>query len=385
MSNGTPLLIENVEEEFDPVLDPVLNKAVIRSGKFLKINLPDKDGCEYNDKFKLYFTTKLANPHYTPELSAQTTIIDFTVTLQGLEDQWLSIVVNHERSDLEQQRVQLVKDITVYKAKVAELEEQLLFKLANVEGNLLDDKDILDVLNNTKNTSTEVAIKLKDAAETQEVIATTCEDYRPVATRGSIMYFLLVECSNINPMYQTSLLQFLELFDISMSNAAAGEVVSKRCKNIIEENTHTVFLYITRGLLERHKLLFVLLLCLKIQLKSGELKADEFGCLLKGGAALDPKAQKRKPGEWLPDNSWLNMCQAALSLTCFKDCLMTCSVTLKLGTPGMTMRIQKFGQFLSMKVGSTLSKRWCSFGLSVRIASWSRPKSTLLQQWGRGS
>lgn len=321
MSNGTPLLIENIEEEMDPVLDPVLNKAVIRSGKFLKINLPDKEGCEYNDEFKLYFTTKLANPHYTPELSAQTTIIDFTVTLQGLEDQLLSIVVNHERSDLEQQRVQLVKDITVYKAKVAELEEQLLFKLANVEGNLLDDKDILDVLNNTKNTSTEVAIKLKDAAETQEVIATTCEDYRPVATRGSIMYFLLVECSNINPMYQTSLLQFLELFDISMSNAAAGEVVSKRCKNIIEENTHTIFLYITRGLLERHKLLFVLLLCLKIQLKSGELKADEFGCLLKGGAALDLKSQKRKPGEWLPDNSWLNMCQAALSLTCFKGLL----------------------------------------------------------------
>jgi len=321
MSNGTPLLIENIEEEMDPVLDPVLNKAVIRSGKFLKINLPDKEGCEYSDKFKLYFTTKLANPHYTPELSAQTTIIDFTVTMQGLEDQLLSIVVNHERPDLEQQRVQLVKDITDYKAKVAELEEQLLYKLANVEGNLLDDKDILDVLNNTKNTSTEVAAKLASAAETQEVIQTTCEDYRPVATRGSIMYFLLVECSNINPMYQTALIQFLELFDISMSDAAEGAVVAQRCKNIIEENTHQVFLYITRGLFERHKLLFVLLLCLKIQMKAGILRGDEFSCLLKGGAALDLKSQKRKPGEWLPDNAWLNMCQTALSISCYKGLL----------------------------------------------------------------
>lgn len=321
MANGTPLLIENIEEEVDPVLDPVLNKAVIRSGKFLKINLPDKEGCEYNDKFRLYFTTKLANPHYTPELSAQTTIIDFTVTMQGLEDQMLSIVVNHERPDLEEQRVQLVKDITDYKAKVAELEAQLLFKLANVEGNLLDDKDILDVLNNTKTTATEVAIKLTAAAETQQVIQTTCEDYRPVATRGSVMYFLIVECSAINPMYQVSLLQFLELFDISMSTAEAGATVLNRCKNIIEQNTHTVFEYITRGLFERHKILFVLLLSLKIQMKSGQLRLEEFNCLLKGGAALDIKSQKRKPAEWLPDNAWLNMAQAALSLTCFKGLL----------------------------------------------------------------
>merc|ERR1711998_631297 len=130
MANGTPLLIENIEEEVDPVLDPVLNKAVIRSGKFLKINLPDKEGCEYSDAFRLYFTTKLSNPHYTPELSAQTTIIDFTVTMQGLEDQMLSIVVNNERPDLEEQRVQLMKDITEFKAKKAELEAQLLYKLA---------------------------------------------------------------------------------------------------------------------------------------------------------------------------------------------------------------------------------------------------------------
>eukprot|EP00658_Telonema_sp_P-2_P057198 TRINITY_DN4564_c0_g1_i1.p1 TRINITY_DN4564_c0_g1~~TRINITY_DN4564_c0_g1_i1.p1 ORF type:complete len:548 (+),score=216.81 TRINITY_DN4564_c0_g1_i1:198-1841(+) len=243
MCNGTPLLIENIEEEVDPVLDPVLNKAIIRSGKFLRINLPDKDGCDYSDKFKLYFTTKLSNPHYTPELSAQTTIIDFTVTMQGLEDQMLSIVVNNERPDLEEQRVQLVKDITDYKAKVAELEEVLLYKLANVEGNLLDDKDILDVLNNTKTTATEVSSKLKAAAETQGEIQTTCEDYRPVATRGSVMYFLLVECSEINPMYQTSLLQVLELFDLSMNNASTSPSVGVRCKNIIDENTHTCLLY----------------------------------------------------------------------------------------------------------------------------------------------
>merc|ERR1719261_174635 len=128
MCDGLPLLIQHIEEEVDPVLDPVLNKLIIKTGRSMKINLPDKEGCDYNDKFKLYFTTKLANPHYTPELSAQATIIDFTVTMQGLEDQLLSIVVLQERPDHEAQRVELLREITSYKKKMKELEATLLFK-----------------------------------------------------------------------------------------------------------------------------------------------------------------------------------------------------------------------------------------------------------------
>ena len=43
MSSGKPLLIENIEEELDPVLDPVLERRIIRKGKALTIALPDKE------------------------------------------------------------------------------------------------------------------------------------------------------------------------------------------------------------------------------------------------------------------------------------------------------------------------------------------------------
>ena len=68
------------------------------------IKIGDKE-VEYHPKFRLILHTKLANPHYKPEMQAQACLINFTVTQDGLEDQLLAEVVATERPDLEQQKV----------------------------------------------------------------------------------------------------------------------------------------------------------------------------------------------------------------------------------------------------------------------------------------
>ena len=80
MSFGQPLLLENVEEVLDPILDPVLDKLVQKSGRGFKVVLADKE-CEYSDTFRMYMTSRLGNPHFSPELCAQVAVINVTVTM----------------------------------------------------------------------------------------------------------------------------------------------------------------------------------------------------------------------------------------------------------------------------------------------------------------
>ena len=319
LSFGKPLLIANVEEELDPVLDTILDKMFVKKGKQVVITLGEKE-CDVDpERFTLFITSRLPNPHFTPELSARVTVIDFTVTMRGLEDQLLSRVVLQEKPELQEERRKLLEEVNEYKKRIMELQDDLLFRLANCSGSLLDDPDIIDVLNITKKTSAEVQEKLKNAREAELRITTACEEYRPMANRGSLLYFLIAEMNAINVMYQTSLAQFIEVFHLSMLNSEKANIPSKRIANIIEFLTYSTFLYITRGLFETHKEVFSLLLALKVQLVANTITPDHFNCFLKGGAALDISAERKKPKAWIPDNIWLNCLELSKKLQNFRD------------------------------------------------------------------
>jgi len=317
MGEGLCLLIENVENEVDPMLDPVLDKAIIRKGKNLYINVSDQN-MDYKEKFSLYLTSRLPNPHFSPELSAKVTVIDFTVTMKGLEQQLLGRLISMEQKSLEDTLAALEEDVTLNTKALQVLDKQLLERLSNSSGNLLDDTELIEVLANTKAKGKEVEGKLKDADEKKIEINEKREQFRPVATRGSIMYFNMVDMTNVvNPitmqasgwMYNCSLLQFQEQFDVSVRNSEKCQPTSKRVSKIIEFLTYRVYRYMNRGLFERDKMMFKLMVTLKIMQVANQLTSVDVSVLLKAGSALDAKSERQNPFRWLDTKVWLNILQ----------------------------------------------------------------------------
>lgn len=79
---GCSVLLQNIQETVDPLIQPVLNKQIIKQGGQMMIKLNDKL-ISYNENFKFFMTTKLSNPHYAPEISTKTTLVNFAVKEQG--------------------------------------------------------------------------------------------------------------------------------------------------------------------------------------------------------------------------------------------------------------------------------------------------------------
>lgn len=317
---GTPVLIEDIGEELDPALDNILEKNLIKIGTSYKVKFGDKE-IDFNHAFRLYITTKLPNPLYTPEISAKTSIIDFAVTMKGLEDQLLGRVILTEKRELEQERMSLILDVTINRRKMQDLEANLLHKLSTTQGSLLDDVSVINVLNTSKSTSLDVKQKLEIAKDTEIKINAAREEFRAVAHRGSVLYFLVCTMSMVNVMYQTSLVQFLERFDISMAKSEKTLVAWKRINNIIEYLEYEIYSYTTRGLFETHKFLFALLMTLNIDINSGRISFDEFQNFIKGGAALNSSECPAKSYKWITDLTWLNLVQLS-QLTDFNEILV---------------------------------------------------------------
>ena len=120
LEEGLPLLLENMKETIEAIIDNVVARAFIKKGLKLQVYLGDRatdvalvkdeDGnATETPMFRLYMQSRLPNPHYIPEIQAQTTLVNFTVTEKGLEDQLLATVVGCERPDLLEEQSDLTK------------------------------------------------------------------------------------------------------------------------------------------------------------------------------------------------------------------------------------------------------------------------------------
>jgi len=148
VSIGRPVLVEDVEEYLDPAIDPILQKQItIQEGSNIKTIRLGDGNIDYDDLFKFYMTTKLPNPHYLPEICIKVTLINFTVTFKGLEDQMLGDVVIQEKPEIEKKKNEIIITMANDQNTLKSLEIKILKLLSeSTEEQILDQDDLIDVL-----------------------------------------------------------------------------------------------------------------------------------------------------------------------------------------------------------------------------------------------
>eukprot|EP00960_Hanusia_phi_P010289 300866-Hanusia_phi.AAC.1 len=211
LEQGWSVMIENLQESLDAVLAPIIGRQKIKKGRNFFVKVGDKE-VEYHPKFKLYLHTKLANPHYPPEIQAECTLINFMVTEDGLEDQLLAKVVSKERPDLEEEKSFLIQQQNEFKIKLKELEDGLLKQLAEAEGDITENIELIESLEDAKRLSTDINEKVIIAQETEVKINEAREEYRGVANRGALLFFALGELFKVHSFYHYSLSAFTSVF-----------------------------------------------------------------------------------------------------------------------------------------------------------------------------
>jgi dynein heavy chain len=315
---GRWVLLENIQETLDAALEPILLQQTFKQGGQIMMKLGDNI-IPYNDTFRFFMTTKLANPHYAPEVSVKVSLLNFTITEGGLEEQLLGVTVAEEMPDLSEQKANLVVQNAANNKRLFDIESEILHLLSNSTGNILDDTVLIDTLAQSKKTSEEIKEQMAEATAIEDEIEKQSELYRSAAKRAAKLYFVVADLGYVDPMYQYSLQWFTGLYIRGINGATPAGEVDQRVVHINEFFTMSVYNNICRSLFERHKILFSFIMCVKILQGEGLVDSLEYRFLLSGISGKDQESEyPQDASDWLPTNIWADLLSMS-GLEAFKE------------------------------------------------------------------
>ncbi|XP_075048645.1 cytoplasmic dynein 1 heavy chain 1 isoform X2 [Mixophyes fleayi] len=282
---GNPLLVQDVES-YDPILNPVLNREVRRTGGRVLITLGDQD-IDLSPSFVIFLSTRDPTVEFPPDICSRVTFVNFTVTRSSLQSQCLNEVLKAERPDVDEKRSDLLKLQGEFQLRLRQLEKSLLQALNEVKGRILDDDTIITTLENLKKEAAEVTRKVEETDIIMQEVETVSQQYLPLSTACSSIYFTMESLKQIHFLYQYSLQFFLDIYHTVLyenSNLKGTTDHTQRLSVITKDLFQVAFNRVARGMLHQDHITFAMLLA-RIKLKGniGEPTYDhEFQHFLRG-------------------------------------------------------------------------------------------------------
>lgn len=115
---------------------------------------------EVDQNFKLLILSELKSPRFGPDISVLTTQVNFHVTIEGLEEQMLSIVISCQKSELEEESIKMRKEALQCIKILKKLEEEILNSLSKDIDIILNDAKLIETLQTSKKTSRQIGENL---------------------------------------------------------------------------------------------------------------------------------------------------------------------------------------------------------------------------------
>ncbi|XP_065449670.1 cytoplasmic dynein 1 heavy chain 1-like isoform X1 [Chrysemys picta bellii] len=281
---GNPLLVQDVES-YDPILNPVLNREVRRTGGRVLITLGDQD-IDLSPSFVIFLSTRDPTVEFPPDLCSRVTFVNFTVTRSSLQSQCLNEVLKAERPDVDEKRSDLLKLQGEFQLRLRQLEKSLLQALNEVKGHILDDT-IITTLETLKKEAAEVTRKVEDTDIVMQEVESVSRQYLPLSTACSSIYFTMESLKQIHFLYQYSPQFFLDIYhNVLYENPNLKGITDhiQRLSIITKDLFQVAFNRVARGMLHQDHITFAMLLA-RIKLKGtiGEPTYDaEFQHFLRG-------------------------------------------------------------------------------------------------------
>lgn len=252
----------------------------------MKLGLGDQD-IDLSPSFVIFLSTRDPTVEFPPDLCSRVTFVNFTVTRSSLQSQCLNEVLKAERPDVDEKRSDLLKLQGEFQLRLRQLEKSLLQALNEVKGRILDDDTIITTLENLKREAAEVTRKVEETDIVMQEVETVSQQYLPLSTACSSIYFTMESLKQIHFLYQYSLQFFLDIYhNVLYENPNLKGITdhTQRLSIITKDLFQVAFNRVARGMLHQDHITFAMLLA-RIKLKGtiGEPTYDaEFQHFLRG-------------------------------------------------------------------------------------------------------
>jgi len=257
---GTTLLVENVEK-LDPVLNPILNKEIQRTGGRSLVRIGTED-VDYSPKFNIILTTKNPAVKLTPDICSRVTLINFTITPAGLQSQSLSRILECEKPELEKQRNDILKLQGEQNVKLRGLEEQMLREISAVEGSILDDDRVVEGMERLMTEGGQVEEQIAKSAQVMTEVEGAISKFEPFSLICKQLFVLFAGMREIDFLYEFTAQSFMSMLQCVLKNTVIDESTEEgqRLSLLKTELYKEVASRIGRGLKVEDKMVFALLL-----------------------------------------------------------------------------------------------------------------------------